>query len=52
MNFVQDLLDTVSHELRTPLTSIQGYTSRLMRQDIVINEETKTKIFENNKRAV
>jgi two-component system phosphate regulon sensor histidine kinase PhoR len=41
--FRSNLLDTVSHELRTPLTSIQGYTSRLMRQDIVIYEETKQK---------
>lgn len=41
--FRSNLLDTVSHELRTPLTSIQGYTSRLMRQDIVIDEETKQK---------
>lgn len=41
--FRSNLLDTVSHELRTPLTSIQGYTSRLMRQDIVIDEDTKQK---------
>ena len=41
--FRSNLIDTVSHELRTPLTSIQGYTSRLMRQDIVIDEETKHK---------
>ena len=41
--FRSNLLDTVSHELRTPLTSIQGYTSRLMRQDIVIDRETKQK---------
>lgn len=41
--FRSNLLDTVSHELRTPLTSIQGYTSRLMRQDIVIDAETKQK---------
>lgn len=41
--FRSNLIDTVSHELRTPLTSIQGYTSRLMRQDIVIDEETKQK---------
>lgn len=41
--FRSSLIDTVSHELRTPLTSIQGYTSRLMRQDIVIDEETKQK---------
>ena len=41
--FRSNLIDTVSHELRTPLTSIQGYTSRLMRQDIVIDEATKHK---------
>ena len=41
--FRSNLIDTVSHELRTPLTSIQGYTSRLMRQDIVIDEATKQK---------
>lgn len=42
-DFRSNLIDTVSHELRTPLTSIQGYTSRLMRQDIVIDDETKQK---------
>lgn len=41
--FQKNLIDTVSHELRTPLTSIQGYTSRLLRQDIVIDKETQTK---------
>lgn len=41
--FRSNLIDTVSHEFRTPLTSIQGYTSRLLRQDIVIDEETKQK---------
>ena len=41
--FRSNLIDTVSHELRTPLTSIQGYTTRLMRQDITIDEETKQK---------
>ena len=41
--FRSNLLDTVSHELRTPLTSIQGYTSRLMRNDIIIDDETKQK---------
>ena len=41
--FRTNLIDTVSHELRTPLTSIQGYTSRLMRQDIIIDEATKQK---------
>lgn len=41
--FRSNLIDTVSHELRTPLTSIQGYTSRLLRQDITIDEETKQK---------
>ncbi len=38
-----NMIDTVSHEFRTPLTSIQGYTSRLLRQDIEIDEETKQK---------
>ena len=41
--FRSNLVDTVSHELRTPLTSIQGYTSRLMRTDIVLDEDTKQK---------
>ena len=41
--FRSNLIDTVSHVLRTPLTSIQGYTSRLMRQDIKIDEETRQK---------
>ena len=39
--FRSNLFDTVSHELSTPLTSIQGYTSRLMRQDIVLIDEEK-----------
>ena len=42
-DFRSNLIDTVSHEFRTPLTSIQGYTSRLMRQDIEIDEDTKQK---------
>ena len=42
-NFRSNLVDTVSHELRTPLTSIKGYTSRLLRTDIEIDEETKHK---------
>lgn len=42
-DFRSNLIDTVSHEFRTPLTSIQGYTSRLLRQDIMIDEETKQK---------
>jgi len=37
------MVDTVSHEFRTPLTSIQGYTSRLMRQDIEIDDEMRQK---------
>lgn len=42
-SFRSNLVDTVSHELRTPLTGIKGYTSRLLRTDIVIDEETKHK---------
>ena len=41
--FRSNMIDTVSHEFRTPLTSIQGYTSRLLRQDIEIDEETRQK---------
>lgn len=41
--FRSNLIDTVSHEFRTPLTSILGYTSRLLRQDIEIDDETKQK---------
>ncbi len=41
--FRSNMIDTVSHEFRTPLTSIQGYTSRLLRQDIEIDEDTKQK---------
>lgn len=41
--FRSNMIDTVSHEFRTPLTSIQGYTSRLLRQDIEIDDETKIK---------
>lgn len=41
--FRSNLIDTVSHEFRTPLTSIQGYTSRLLRQDIDIDDDTKQK---------
>ena len=42
--FRSNMIDTVSHEFRTPLTSIQGYTSRLLRQDIEIDEETGERI--------
>ena len=41
--FRSNMIDTVSHEFRTPLTSILGYTSRLLRQDITIDEETRQK---------
>ena len=44
------MIDTVSHEFRTPLTSIQGYTSRLLRQDIEIDEETRQKSLKIIKR--
>jgi len=48
--FRSNLIDTVSHELRTPLTSIQGYTSRLLRRDIQIDEETREKSLRTIKR--
>ncbi len=48
--FRSNLVDTVSHELRTPLTSIMGYTSRLLRQDIEIDEDVKIKSLKIIKR--
>ena len=41
--FRENLVNATSHEFRTPLTSIIGYSSRLLRKDIVLDEETKTK---------
>lgn len=41
--FRANLIDTVSHEFRTPLTNIKGYTSRLLRQDIELDDEMKQK---------
>ena len=38
-----NLIDTVSHEFRTPLTCIKGYSSRLLRTNIEIDEETRIK---------
>ena len=48
--FRSNMIDTVSHEFRTPLTSIQGYTSRLLRQDIEIDEDTRQKSLKIIKR--
>ncbi len=42
-DFRENLVNATSHEFRTPLTSIIGYTSRLLRQDIVLDDETKVK---------
>ncbi len=41
--FRSSLVSAISHEFRTPLTSIIGYSSRLLRSDIEIDEGTKTK---------
>lgn len=41
--FRSNLVSATSHEFRTPLTSIIGYSSRLMRQDIVLDEAMKMK---------
>ncbi len=37
------LVSAISHEFRTPLTSIIGYSGRLMRTDIVLDDEIKIK---------
>ncbi len=42
-DYRDSLVSATSHEFRTPLTSIIGYSSRLMRQDIVIDDEMKLK---------
>lgn len=39
--FREHLVNATSHEFRTPLTSIIGYTSRLLRRDVVVDEEMK-----------
>ncbi len=41
--FRSNLVSAISHEFRTPLTSIIGYSSRLMRHDIELDDETKNK---------
>lgn len=41
--FRGSLISAISHEFRTPLTSITGYSSRLLRNDIQIDEATKLK---------
>lgn len=41
--FRENLVSSTSHEFRTPLTSIIGYSSRLLRQDIKLDDEMKTK---------
>ncbi|MBQ7287419.1 MAG: HAMP domain-containing histidine kinase [Candidatus Gastranaerophilales bacterium] len=41
--FREHLVSATSHEFRTPLTSIIGYTSRLLRNDIVVDNEMKVK---------
>lgn len=41
--FRTNLVNATSHEFRTPLTSIIGYTSRLLRHDIVLDDEMKIK---------
>ena len=39
--FREHLVSATSHEFRTPLTSIIGYTSRLLRRDVVVDDEMK-----------
>lgn len=41
--FRASLVSAISHEFRTPLTSIIGYSSRLLRSDIKVDEETRLK---------
>lgn len=41
--FRTSLVSAISHEFRTPLTSIIGYSSRLLRSDIKVDDETRLK---------
>ena len=45
----ENLVNATSHEFRTPLTSIIGYTSRLLRHDIELDEQTKIKSLQTIK---
>lgn len=47
--FRTNLVNATSHEFRTPLTSIIGYTSRLLRHDIVIDDDMKNKSLQTIK---
>ena len=47
--FRENLVNATSHEFRTPLTSIIGYTSRLLRRDVVVDEEMKIKSLQTIK---
>ena len=47
--FRENLVNATSHEFRTPLTSIIGYTSRLLRRDVKVDEETKIKSLQTIK---
>lgn len=47
--FRQNLVNSTSHEFRTPLTSIIGYTSRLLRHDIELDEDTRIKSLQTIK---
>ena len=41
MRLQDDFVSTISHELRTPLGFIKGYSTSLLRQDTIWDEETK-----------
>ncbi|MDO8670855.1 MAG: ATP-binding protein [Dehalococcoidia bacterium] len=46
-----DFVSTVSHELRTPLSVIKGYTSTLLRRDVVFPDDQKLRFMQNIDRA-
>lgn len=45
-NLKSEFISTISHELRTPLASIKGYTTTLLRKDVVWDEQTRTEFLE------
>lgn len=41
------LLRTLSHDLRTPLTAISGHASNLLSKEVVLDEETKERLYQD-----
>ncbi len=42
-----NLLRTLSHDLRTPLTAISGHASNLLSKEVILDEETKERLYQD-----